>query len=104
VSTKWYVRALIQQQQQFNHTLVRLLNTLVEEQHGQTQSSSQEIQVLLETLLTLQAQAKADRSEILAELSDLGERLAALHDRQASGIQQWKSGVQFVCAQSRRRE
>jgi GT2 family glycosyltransferase len=74
VSTKWYVRAIIQQQMDFNRTATRLLGEL----DRQDEASGAEMSLLAQELLNLQQQQTALADEMRQGLADLDARLQHL--------------------------
>jgi Fic family protein len=74
VSTKWYVRAIIQQQMDFNRTATRLLGEL----DRQGEASGAEMSLLAQELLNLQQQQTALADEMRQGLADLDARLQHL--------------------------
>jgi GT2 family glycosyltransferase len=70
VSTKWYVRAVIQQQMEFN----RLLTRLFSEQDRQIEVMEQEIELLTNELLTLQQRLARLEKKQQSALTNAGEK------------------------------
>ena len=70
VATKWYVRALVQQQSQVNHRLLSLI-----------QKQSERIEVLEEQLVTLDRETVEARRDLVAQLYRMREQIVDLSER-----------------------
>ncbi len=74
VSTKWYVRQLMQQQMQFNKLTAHLMDELQKQNHN----DKVEIHLLVSELLQLQQQQQTFAAETTAKLDKLQQQFAAI--------------------------
>ncbi len=74
VSTKWYVRAIIQQQMAFNALVARLLS----EEDIQAEASASDIGLLANELTTLRQKLETDAANIRKDMRQLQLRLSRI--------------------------